>query len=315
MYGVEFRRGALAVYEYLGTMRRAAEALNISAASICRWKRELLPHARRSRGSKMADAMVAAIRIHLSDHPTASAQQLCVLLANQFSITVSRQLVQRVVAQMGFSYKRTRKRGPKPDSSDAEAMKAKFAHDLRSALASGQVLSVDESGFDPRSKPTYGYAPRGQPVVLHVPKSKMAHRRTNLVMGIHMDGSFFTTLHDTTVKGAQFDAFILALPYPAGTTLLMDNHAMHKTARLREIAAAKGFTLLYTPPYSPEFNPIEMVFGVLKNAFYKLRYSTDFGDNMHSAIHASSCSPRLAFDTHSVTSNAFCHAFKISRSA
>jgi hypothetical protein len=48
---------------------------------------------------------------------------------------------------------------------------------------------------------------------------------------------------------------------------------MHKTALVRSAAQAKGYTLLNTPPYSPEFNPIELVFGITKNAFYKARYS------------------------------------------
>jgi transposase len=284
MYGLDFRRAALLVYEYLGTMRQAAQALRISAASICRWKRQLLPRVWPSRGSKMGDAMVAAVRIHLSSNPSTSARQLCILLRERFDIVVSRQLVRCVVHRLGFSYKRTRKRGPKPDPA-AEALRVKFADDLREALATGQLLSVDESGFDPRSKPVYGYAPRGHPAILNVPSSTMPHRRTNLIMAVHMDGSFHQQLHDTTVKGAHFNAFVASLPYPAGTTLLMDNHSMHKSVELRNIAAAKGFDLLYTPPYSPEFNPIELAFGVVKNAFYKLRYSADFGHDMHASIH------------------------------
>ena len=37
---------------------------------------------------------------------------------------------------------------------------------------------------------------------------------------------------------------------------------MHKTVLVREAAICKGYTLLNTPAYSPEYNPIEMVFGM-----------------------------------------------------
>ncbi len=40
--------------------------------------------------------------------------------------------------------------------------------------------------------------------------------------------------------------------------------------------ADKGFDPLFMPPYSPEYNPIELVFGVIKNSFYRLRYSDGF---------------------------------------
>ena len=45
---------------------------------------------------------------------------------------------------------------------------------------------------------------------------------------------------------------------------------------MQEVAKEKGYTLLFTPPYTPEANPIEMVFGVIKNKFYRLRYDWSF---------------------------------------
>jgi transposase len=43
-----------------------------------------------------------------------------------------------------------------------------------------------------------------------------------------------------------------------------------------DTASMKGYGLLFIPPYTPEANPIELIFGVLKNAYYKLRYQPDF---------------------------------------
>jgi hypothetical protein len=47
---------------------------------------------------------------------------------------------------------------------------------------------------------------------------------------------------------------------------------------VKQTIADKGYVALFVPPYSPEFNPIELVFGVVKNAFYRLRYSDSFSD-------------------------------------
>ena len=44
----------------------------------------------------------------------------------------------------------------------------------------------------------------------------------------------------------------------------MDNLSSHKGPRVREMIEAAGATLLYLPPYSPDFNPIEMAFSKLK---------------------------------------------------
>jgi transposase len=44
----------------------------------------------------------------------------------------------------------------------------------------------------------------------------------------------------------------------------MDNLSSHKRASVSEMIAAKGATLRFLPPYSPDFNPIEMAFSKLK---------------------------------------------------
>jgi transposase len=49
-----------------------------------------------------------------------------------------------------------------------------------------------------------------------------------------------------------------------GDTVVMDNLSSHKSEEVREIIEAAGAKLLYLPPYSPDFNPIEQAFAKLK---------------------------------------------------
>ncbi len=74
-----------------------------------------------------------------------------------------------------------------------------------------------------------------------------------------------------TVSGAvNADAFAAYLHHVLGPTLVpsdvvvLDNLPAHKVAGLAEIVAARGARLLYLPPYSPDFNPIELAFSKLK---------------------------------------------------
>lgn len=52
-------------------------------------------------------------------------------------------------------------------------------------------------------------------------------------------------------------------PYP-NSVLVMDNASIHHGGKIEELAAEHGIRILYLPPYSPEFNPIEKGFGPLK---------------------------------------------------
>jgi len=58
----------------------------------------------------------------------------------------------------------------------------------------------------------------------------------------------------------QYIKQILAPTLTAGDIVVMDNVATHKVAGIREAIEARGATLLYLPPYSPDLNPIEKAF-------------------------------------------------------
>ena len=64
-----------------------------------------------------------------------------------------------------------------------------------------------------------------------------------------------------------FEAYlehVLAPTLRPGQVVVMDNLTAHKGERVRELIADKGCELLYLPPYSPDFNPIEEAFAKLK---------------------------------------------------
>ena len=69
-------------------------------------------------------------------------------------------------------------------------------------------------------------------------------------------------------KAWSFELFLeeMVLPYlPQGSVLVLDNARIHKGAELRAKVEAAGAWLLYLPPYSPDFNPIELLWSWLKN--------------------------------------------------
>ncbi len=73
------------------------------------------------------------------------------------------------------------------------------------------------------------------------------------------------------VEGATtkvtFEAYlehVLAPTLRPGQVVVMDNLSAHKGGRVREIVEGRGCGLLYLPPYSPDFNPIEQAFSKVK---------------------------------------------------
>ncbi len=88
-----------------------------------------------------------------------------------------------------------------------------------------------------------------------------------MLLAVANDGS----RHHIVVKGAVnrviYDNFIRSLPYPRDTVILADNVAFHKNV---DAIGCKGYECIYTPPYSPQFNPVEYTFSTIKHAFRRL---------------------------------------------
>ena len=76
------------------------------------------------------------------------------------------------------------------------------------------------------------------------------------------------------MNGEAFQAWIdqsLAPTLSHGDTVIMDNLQAHKVAGVRELNEATGANFLYLPPYSPDLNPIEMMFAKLKALLRKFK--------------------------------------------
>ena len=74
-------------------------------------------------------------------------------------------------------------------------------------------------------------------------------------------------LLDGAMHGAAFRAYVVQVLVPElkpGDIVVMDNLAAHKVIGVRQAIEDAGARLLFLPPYSPDFNPIEMAFSKLK---------------------------------------------------
>lgn len=301
---------ALSVFAFLGSMRKTAQVLGISQASICRWSKQDYETLRRwpKRGSKVTDAMIHLIQHIIREHPATPACHLKLKIQQVLGICVSRQLVSVILRKrLNCSWKRIRKRGPRGSGWSDDKI-SDFKTRFMQAYNSGCLSSWDESSFDQRSHAIYGYATRGDRAILNVPacKSGVSKNHHSLLMSLHMDGSRHSIILQGSVKSEHFAHFIESAPFPPGTVILLDNHSMHKTQLVRNAVQKQQYSLLFVPAYSPQFNPIEMAFGITKSAFYKLRYTDEFAVSMDNCINT--CLENLTF---SMIAGCFRHVYKL----
>jgi len=112
---------------------------------------------------------------------------------------------------------------------------------------------------------TRGRAPIGERLVAKAPHGHW--KTTTLIAALSLEGIRCSTVVDGAINGDVFEAFVeqvLAPQLQAGDLVILDNLSSHRRARTRQLIEAAGATLLFLPPYSPDLNPIEMIFSKIK---------------------------------------------------
>lgn len=103
---------------------------------------------------------------------------------------------------------------------------------------------------------------------------------TTFLGGFRLTGMTAPLVIDGPMTGAWFDTWVERALVPTlkpGDTVILDNLAAHKGAGARAAIEAAGARLLFLPPYSPDFNPIEMAFSKLKAHLRKAAERTIHG--------------------------------------
>ena len=132
-------------------------------------------------------------------------------------------------------------------------------------LDPGRLVFIDETGASTKMARLYGRAPRGQRLRSGVPHGHW--KTTTFVGALRRTGMTAPMVLDGPMTGVWFLAYVEQVLVPTlrpGDTVILDNLPAHKGAAVREAIETAGARLLFLPPYSPDFNPIENAFAKLK---------------------------------------------------
>jgi len=120
-----------------------------------------------------------------------------------------------------------------------------------------------------------GRAKRGERLIDRTPHG---HWKTStLIAALGIGGVRCATVVDGAVNADIFEAFVEQVLVPElrpGDVVVMDNLSSHKRARTRELIESAGAELVFLPPYSPDLNPIELVFSKVKQLLRSLACRT-----------------------------------------
>jgi transposase len=138
------------------------------------------------------------------------------------------------------------------------------------ALVAGEIhadrlVFVDEMGANISLAPLYAWSRRGERAFSSVPRNW--GKNITLLASMSLEGMGECLAVEGSTTTAVFEAYLEGVLVPSlrpGQVVVMDNLSAHKGSRVRDLIESRGCQLIYLPPYSPDFNPIEEAFAKIK---------------------------------------------------
>jgi transposase len=128
-----------------------------------------------------------------------------------------------------------------------------------------QLVFVDESGSNISLTRLYGWAPHDRRASSSLPRNH--GKNTTLVAALAPDGLHEPWMIEGAMDTSTFEWYIIEQLAPTlqpGQVVVVDNLSVHKAASIRHALEVRHCQLLFLPPYSPDFTPIEQAFSKIK---------------------------------------------------
>ena len=136
---------------------------------------------------------------------------------------------------------------------------------LARGLDARSLVFVDEMGTNTSLSPLYAWAKKGERAYCSVPRNRGPN--TTLLSSMTLEGMGTSLAVEGATNREVFETYVQRVLAPTlrpGQVVVMDNLTAHKGDRVKELIEERGCELLYLPPYSPDFNPIEEAFSFSK---------------------------------------------------
>jgi len=260
--------------------RQAAARFDIGPATAVRWAKrvEILGSVAPSRmggdrRSRRIEAHAEFILAQLEEQPDLTILELREKIRERHGVGFGHATIWRFLARHKITRKKKTGHASEQEREDvAEAREAWFEGQLD--LDPSKLVFLDETAVSTNMARRFGWAPRGQRCRMSVP---FGWKTKTLVAALRWDRIDAPMTIDGALDGASFLAYVeqvLAPTLSAGETVLMDNVRTHKVAGVKEAIEAKGAHLVYLPPYSPDFDPIEESFSKIKSILRRIAART-----------------------------------------
>jgi len=178
------------------------------------------------------------------------------------------------IKAFGFVSKKKTLRASEKLGARVEAKTLEFLNEVKE-VPPERLVFLDEAGFHLGMTRTHGRTSVGERLYSYQPRNVGSN--ISLIGAVRLSGICALHPYDGSIDGERFLDFLDSKLFPTlkyGDVVVLDNLRVHHIAAAKEMAKERGIRLLYLPPYSPELNPIEETWSIIKSVFRSMEART-----------------------------------------
>jgi transposase len=276
-YSIDLRQKIVDCYDAGGiSQRQLAKQFGVALSFI-----QKLLKQRREQGSlapkvrqiqtppKLTDEQLNILREIVAANNDAILVELQQLLLERTGVLIGRSTMARMLIRLNLTRKKKALHPTEKGSERVQGLRYEYWQLIRGVLAK-DLIFIDESGVNLAMTRLYARSEKGQRARGAMPQPG---KNVSIIGAIGLEGLITQATLLGSTDSLTFEAFIARRLVPKlwkGACVVMDNCSIHKNKRIERLIKAAGAHLIYLPPYSPDFSPIENCWSKIKSILRRM---------------------------------------------
>lgn len=275
MYSLDIINLVYQMYINKIKIKNISTYLNISVNTIYRWikiyynKKIIISRIehRIKHINNNKKELIEKIINYVNKNNGCSLMDIKIYINNKVSIST----IHRILKNNNISHKKIKNHLVFKSIDEIENIRKDFVKKININEINNNIY-IDESSFCINDNKRYGYSLKGNKI--NITKHSKFRERYSLIMAVSNTDVLCYKIVKNGVKSAEYIDFIEKnINIFKNNNVYQDNARIHHTLKLKELINKNNLSFKYNPPYSPEFNPIEIIFSKMKTLYRKLKHN------------------------------------------
>jgi transposase len=276
-YSLDLRQKIVTLYDAGGiSQRQLAKQFGVALSfvqKLLKQRREqgsIAPKVRQTQTPpKLTPEQLIVLGEIVEANNDAILEELQQLLADRTGVLIGRSTMARMLIKLNLTRKKKALHPTEKGSERVQRLRYDYWQLVQGILAQNLIF-IDESGLNLAMTRRYARSTKGQRANGAVPQRG---KNVSLLGAVSLNGLVTQLALLGSTDGLTFEAFIARRLVPKlwkGAYVVIDNCSIHNDAEIERLIKSAGAHLIYLPPYSPDFSPIENCWSKIKSILRRI---------------------------------------------